>query len=115
MARGGIAARSGKRTPRLTTQQRLTGASSFDRVRAGTHRRMNPEQWRALKEQILAERGERCERCGTTGTMLVLDHIMPHAKGGSDSKRNLQLLCPACDKQKIGAANRRGARLLHGR
>lgn len=115
MARGGIAARAGRRPARLTTQQRLTGASSFDRVRAGTHKRMGRSEWSDLKAEIIQERGDKCQRCGRTGCQLTLDHIITHSQGGSNSKRNLQLLCPYCDSNKIGSANRRGAKLLHGR
>lgn len=114
MARGGVAARAGRGRAKLSTQQRLTGTSSFDRLRAGTHKRMGREEWTELKSQIIAERGARCEKCGRTECDLVLDHIMPHSKGGSNSRRNLQLLCEYCDKNKIGQANRRGAKLLHG-
>lgn len=115
MARGGIAARSGSRRPKLSTQQRLTGSSYFDRARAGTHMRMNRTDWSSLKSSIIADRGERCQKCGLVTPQLILDHIIPHSQGGSNSPRNLMLVCHTCDKKKLGKANRRGAKLLHGR
>lgn len=117
MAKGGIAARLGKgrSRARLTTQQRLTGSSSFDRARAGTHLRMHRTDWTQLKSDIIAQRGERCQKCGLPTSQLILDHIIPHSQGGSNSPRNLMLVCASCDKKKLGKANRRGARLLHGR
>ncbi len=115
MARGGIASRMGTRRPKLTTQQRLTGSSSFDRVRAGTRTRMGRTAWADLKAQIVAQRGARCQKCGTCTETLILDHIIPHAQGGSNSPRNLMLVCYTCDSKKLGKANRRGAKLMHGR
>lgn len=41
----------------------------------------------------------RCVRCG--GNMkLEFDHIIPLAKGGSNTERNIQLLCEACNRSK---------------
>lgn len=53
------------------------------------------EQWRELKEEILAERGAKCAVCGST-EQLDLHHIKPMRIGGLDVKENLQLLCRHC-------------------
>lgn len=115
-SRGGIAARaSGGGWGKPSTAQRIAGVSSRDRLRVGTNARMERGSWSDLKAEIIDERGARCEKCGFATKDLILDHIVTHAQGGSNSKRNLMLVCHGCDKKKLGSANRRGARLLHGR
>lgn len=44
----------------------------------------------------------RCVRCGSNHN-LEYDHIIPLAKGGSNTERNVQLLCESCNRTK-GAA-----------
>ncbi len=55
----------------------------------------NNEEWRMVKEEIMAERGAKCERCGNTEN-LDLHHIKARRYGGQDVKENAQLLCEAC-------------------
>ncbi|WOL24419.1 HNH endonuclease [Yersinia phage fHe-Yen9-02] len=114
--RGGIAARSGSGGwGKPSTAQRLAGRTGIDRLRVGTNARMDRTSWAQLKADILRERGAFCEKCGKSTQSLILDHIVTHAAGGSNSKRNLMLVCESCDKKKLGTANKRGARLLHGK
>lgn len=113
--RGGIAARqNGGRGRSLSTTQRLAGVSGMERARAGTHVRMDRSSWHAFKMQIIDERGQACERCGKRTPQLILNHKVPHSRGGSNLKHNLELLCHDCDNNQIGSANRRGSKLLHG-
>lgn len=112
--RGGIAARQGGGGRRLSTSQRLAGVTGFERARAGTHVRMDRADWTKLKMNIIDERGQRCERCGKPTAQLILNHKVGHAKGGSNMKHNLELLCHDCDNNQIGKNNRLGSRLLHG-
>jgi RNA-directed DNA polymerase len=55
----------------------------------------NNEQWRVVKEEVMAERGAKCERCGST-VNLDLHHIKARRYGGKDVKANAQLLCEPC-------------------
>jgi predicted restriction endonuclease len=55
-----------------------------------------------LRYQILERDGFRCKLCGTTPkeTKLEVDHIVPVAKGGTDSLNNLRTLCVDCNRGK---------------
>lgn len=55
-------------------------------------------QWRELKETIIAERGAKCEICGST-EKLDLHHIKARKYRGKDVVENLQLLCRKCHAQ----------------
>jgi group II intron reverse transcriptase/maturase len=55
-------------------------------------------QWRELKEAIKAERGAKCEQCGSTEN-LDLHHTTARKDKGKSVKENLQLLCRQCHAQ----------------
>ena len=58
----------------------------------------NNEDWRELKAEIKAERGAKCERCGSM-VNLDLHHVKARRYGGQDDKTNAQLLCERCHVQ----------------
>lgn len=41
----------------------------------------------------------QCVKCGSQ-ERLEFDHIIPLAAGGSNTERNIQLLCGACNRSK---------------
>lgn len=56
----------------------------------------NHRRWHA---DLVKQYGEACLNCGA-GERLVLDHIVPIAKGGLSGLDNLQLLCGECNRLK---------------
>ena len=58
----------------------------------------NNERWREIKAQVKAERGARCERCGST-VALDLHHRHARRSGGQDTIENAELLCRPCHMQ----------------
>lgn len=63
---------------------------------------------------ILKAQRNRCAYCRNDISLeYEADHIIPLSKGGSNARRNIQLLCPTCNRQKqaqdpIRFAQRRG-------
>ena len=55
---------------------------------------------REVRQQVFTEANETCALCGSRYDLEV-DHIIPHARGGSDSVDNLQILCGECNRGKI--------------
>ena len=43
--------------------------------------------------------GGKCARCGSRHRM-EFDHIVPISKGGSNTARNIELLCESCNREK---------------
>lgn len=57
-----------------------------------------------LRQQVFAQAGHRCEYCRTSrrliGMPLIIDHILPQIKGGSDGRENLAATCYRCNEFK---------------
>lgn len=54
---------------------------------------------RAVQREVWQRDGGRCVECGTK-EKLCFDHIVPFSRGGSNTIRNLQLLCERCNLSK---------------
>ena len=53
-----------------------------------------------IKDYVMKRDQFKCRRCGIEKgpyVSLQIDHIQPHAKGGSDLPENLQVLCANCN------------------
>jgi tellurite resistance protein len=54
---------------------------------------------REVRQRVWQRYGGRCAECGD-GQYLEFDHVIPVAKGGSNSDANVQLLCRRCNLKK---------------
>ena len=54
---------------------------------------------RHVKTAVWRRDQGRCVECGSK-EKLEYDHIIPASKGGSNTERNLQLLCEQCNREK---------------
>ncbi len=52
-----------------------------------------------VKDKVWNRDGGKCVQCGSN-QLLEFDHIIPHSKGGSNTYRNIQLLCEPCNRSK---------------
>jgi len=52
-----------------------------------------------LRDKVWRRDNGKCVQCGSQKN-LEFDHIIPFSKGGSNTYRNLQLLCEACNRSK---------------
>lgn len=55
-----------------------------------------PEQ---VRIEVWRRDGGKCASCGGR-EMLEYDHIVPISKGGSNTSRNIELLCEKCNREK---------------
>jgi len=67
------------------------GRVSFDEERAPISDEVKMYVWQ--------RDGGKCVKCGSQ-EKLEYDHIIPFSKGGSNSERNIQILCEKCNKEK---------------
>lgn len=67
-------------------------------------------EWKALVRQIKRERGNWCERCGSSHRVIA-DHIVERKDGGADlDPTNVELLCARHHNEKTAHARARRAR-----
>ena len=61
-----------------------------------------------LKNQLFKAQAGKCMYCGRKPgiDLMDIDHKNPMAKGGSDQKRNLQLICRTCNTRKGATTDR---------
>ena len=52
-----------------------------------------------VRDEVWNRDKGKCTECGSNEN-LEFDHIIPHAKGGANTYRNIQLLCQDCNRRK---------------
>lgn len=52
-----------------------------------------------VQDRVWNRDGGKCVKCGST-ERIEFDHIIPFSKGGTNTYRNLQILCQKCNRQK---------------
>lgn len=82
--------RKARRIQRALTRMNLEEAAPI------TKREPIPDE---VKIFVWQRDGGRCVRCGSR-ERLEFDHIIPLSMGGSNTARNIQLLCEACNRSK---------------
>ena len=53
----------------------------------------------SVKDRVWNRDGGKCVQCGSN-EKIEFDHIIPFSKGGTDTYRNLQILCEKCNRSK---------------
>jgi 5-methylcytosine-specific restriction endonuclease McrA len=81
-----------KRERRLSHARALRDSKDL----AATRRESIPED---VKAEVWRRDQGRCSNCGSRDR-LEFDHVIPLAMGGSNTVRNLQLLCESCNRSK---------------
>lgn len=89
-----ILERHRKREKRLTRAVKHMEHTEF--LSEDTGRQTIPED---VKIFVWQRDHGRCVKCGSQGR-LEFDHVIPISKGGSNTARNIQILCETCNRSK---------------
>jgi len=74
----------------------LKSRSDKSSEKSKTGREPIPER---VRNEVWRRDGGKCVECGSVYN-LEFDHVIPVAKGGSNTARNLRILCESCNRRK---------------
>ena len=67
--------------------------------RAKPRRAYRPSVSQKVRQRVFRRDGGQCQVCGARRD-LEIDHIIPLSRGGSNTAKNLQVLCATCNRRK---------------
>ena len=73
--------------------------AKFNQVAASSVAYERPRIPENIRIEVWRRDGGRCAKCGSR-EKLEYDHIVPISKGGSNTARNIELLCEKCNRSK---------------
>ena len=100
-----------KNRERLNATSRIRGKAHYEKNKEQYYRRYHERRARkasscgslsfGIRKRLFAEQAGKCVYCATgLGRSAHLDHIVPLAKGGTNTDDNVQLLCQFCNLSK---------------
>ena len=78
-------------------------------AKGGVTRRVRPPILNSIRKDVYQQSSYTCALCGLEGKGdthekrikgFAIDHVVPHAAGGSSELENLQVLCRKCNSSK---------------
>ena len=93
--------------PRIGPAQ-VTKISPIDKG-SGYASLYDSKEWKALRAEVMSERGRHCAACGQSEGRMHCDHIIELSDGGAAlDKKNIQVLCHVCHcKKTVNTRNKR--------
>ena len=78
-------------------------------AKGGVTRRVRPPILNSIRKDVYQQSSYTCALCGLEGKGetheerikgFAIDHVLPHAAGGSSELENLHVLCRKCNRSK---------------
>jgi 5-methylcytosine-specific restriction endonuclease McrA len=82
-------------------------------IRLSSYIRVPFKKIELSRKNILRRDEFRCQYCGAKGPDLTIDHIIPKARGGTDTWDNLVSACKKCNNKKGNRTPEEAGMTLH--